>query len=133
MEEEYFFKTDQLVIWRPSGTLATEKLVKFIGFVNKNSEQKDPHFSRFVDLSQVSDISFKYEDLYPIATQRKQYYSTNLKQTVRMAILVNKPLAFGMARMYQMLSDDPHFEVHICETAEEASRFLDVDISLIVP
>jgi len=57
MYKEYFFKTDQLVIWRPSGILDSEKIYEFISFLNKSSEERDPHFDRFIDLSQSSGIS----------------------------------------------------------------------------
>ena len=44
-DKEYFFKTDQLVIWRPSGMLNTAKIQEFIRFLEENSEQRDPNFS----------------------------------------------------------------------------------------
>ena len=131
--KDYFFKTDQLAVWRPTGLLDIEKIRHFIEFLNENSNTKDPHFDRFIDLSQVTSVSVKYEDLAPIAAQRKEYYGAKMTQTVKMAFLAKKPLVFGMTRMYQTLSDDSHVEFQICETEEEVSRFLDVDISLILP
>ena len=133
MDKEYFFQSDQLTIWRPTGMLGTDKIYEFIRFLNESSERKTPYFNRFIDLSQISGISIAYQDLHPIAQQRKEYYSANIKQIVKMAILVNNPLSYGMARMYQMLSDEPHFEVNICENREEAAQFLEVDISVIIP
>jgi len=133
MDKEYFFKTDQLVIWRPSGILDTVKIHEFISFVNECSKQGDPHFCRFIDLTQISGISVSYQDLYPIAKQRIEYYDTTLKKKVRMAILVNNPLSYGMARMYEMLSENPYIDVNIYENADEAARFLEVDKSIISP
>jgi hypothetical protein len=133
MEKAYFFKTNQLVIWRPSGILTTNKITEFITFLDVSSEQRDPHFSRFIDLTQIAGISVNYQDLHPIASQRKNYHNIHIKQRVKMAFLVNNPLAYGMARMYQILSDDPHFDVTIYENIEEAAAFLGVDIGLIRP
>ena len=131
MDKEYFFKTDQLVIWRPSGILVSEKIYEFIRFLNKSSEGRDPHFDRFIDLSHSSGISVNYKDLQPVADQRKLYYSTILKQKVKMAVLANNPISFGMARMYQTISDDAHIEINIYDNFEDCSKFLKVDISLI--
>jgi hypothetical protein len=133
MDKEYFFKTEKLAIWRPTGMLDTAKIKEFIGFIDDNSEQRDPHFSRFIDLSQISGISVNYEDVVPIVQQRKSYSSTHIKRKVKMAFLVNNPISFGMARMYQMLYDDPHFEINIYENREQVAQFLELDISLIKP
>ena len=131
MEKEYLFKTDQLVIWRPLGILTTNKITEFITFLNVSSEQRDPHFNRFIDLTQIAGISVTYQDLHPIASQRKNYHNIHIKRRVKMAFLVNNPLAYGMARMYQTLSDDPYFNVNIYEDIEEVAAFLHVDIALI--
>ena len=131
--KEYFFKTDQLAIWRPIGLLDISKIKEFVTFIEKNSSEKEPHFSRFIDLSQISGVSVQYEDLYPIARQRKSFYQTNIKKKVKMAFLVTNPLSYGMARMYQTLSDEPTLEVIISESREEVSKFLGVDLSIISP
>jgi hypothetical protein len=133
MEKEYFFKTDQLVIWRPSGILDINKIYDFINFLNTQSEQRDPHFSRFIDLSQIAGISVKFQDLYPVTQQRKNYHRASLKQTVKMVFLATNPLSYGMVRMYQMLYDDPHFAINICENINEAANLLKVDVAVINP
>ena len=46
-----------------------------------------------------------------------------------MGFLVDNPLAFGMARMYQSVSDDKLMEVLISESLEEISGFLKCDKS----
>ena len=129
--KEYYFETDRLMIWRPHGILDTTKINEFIKFLEESSITRDPHFSRFIDLSQISGISVQYQDLYPIARQRKSYFRTNIKQTVKMAFLANDPFSYGMARMYQALSDEPTLDMHITESREEVSAFLGVDLSLI--
>ena len=133
MEKEYFFATDQLAIWRPIGTLNTKKILNFITFLNTYSEKHDPHFSRFIDLTKISGLSVEYKDLYPIAEQRKKYFNAKLKQKVKMVFLANNPVTYGMARMYQALTNNPHLEVQICKHIEEVSHFLEVNVSVINP
>ncbi len=131
MDKEYFFKTEQLAIWIPSGVLDTSKIRDFIDFLNSSSEVKEHQFDRFIDLTRISGISVKYQDLYPIANERKIYYQKSIVPGVKMAILVNNPLSFGMARMYQMLNDDANIEINIFETIEEVANFLQIDISIL--
>ena len=133
MSKEYFMKTDKLAIWRPKGVMNTKKILEFITFLNEQSQQKDPHFNRFIDLSYISGVSVRYEDLYPIAEQRKKYYFINVKQKVKMAFLVKNPFTFGMARMYMMLTKNPLLQVNILKKIEDVSDFLEIDVSLLSP
>jgi hypothetical protein len=131
--KEYYFESDRLMIWRPLGILDTSKINEFIKFIEESSLNRDPHFSRFIDLSQISGISVEYQDLYPIARQRKSYFRTNIKQRVKMAFLANDPFSYGMARMYQSLSDGPGLDVCISGNREEVSAFLGVGLDQISP
>lgn len=131
MSKEYYMKTDKLAVWRPRGILDTKKILEFITFLNEQSRQQDPHFSRFIDLSNISGVSVRYEDLYPIAEQRKTYYATNVKQKVKMACLAKNAFTYGMARMYMVLSRHPLLEFNILKNLKEVSNFLEVDISLL--
>ena len=129
--KEYYFETDRLIIWRPLGILDTSKINEFIKFLEESSSKRDPHFNRFIDLSQISGISVEYQDLYPIARQRKSYFKNKIRRKVKMVFLVKNPHSYGMARMYQTLSDEPTLDMHITESREEVSSFLGVDLSLI--
>lgn len=133
MDKEFFFKTDQLVIWRPTGVLDTNKIYHFIDYLNTTIKEREPHFSRFIDLSQISGISVKYNELSPIAEQRKKYYSSHLTQKTKMTFYVTNPLSLGMARMYQTLGDDVNLETTIYNDLNECARFLEVDISILSP
>ena len=42
MDKEYFFKTDQLIIWRPTGVLDSAKIYEFIRYMDATSEKRDP-------------------------------------------------------------------------------------------
>lgn len=109
--------------------LDSVKVADFIKYLDENSKTRDPHFIRFVDLTKISGISVNYQNLLPIAQARQKYYVNNFTRTVKMGFLVNNPLAFGMARMYQSLGDDKHMEVTISENPDEVSDFLEVDRS----
>lgn len=133
MKKEFFSATDQLVIWRPIGILKTEKILEFIKFLNSYGEKHDPHFNRFIDLTHISGISVQYKDLYPIAEQRKKYFTAKLTDKVKMVFLVDNPVTYGMARMYQTLTSNPQLNVIILKNIEEVSNFLGVPVSVISP
>ena len=50
-----------------------------------------------------------------------------------MAFYVTNPLSLGMARMYQILSDEINIETNIYDNVKECAVFLEVDISTITP
>ena len=131
-DKEYFFKSDHLVIWRPKGILDAAKIHEFIHFINESSKTRDPHFHRFFDLTKIAGISVKYDELHPIAKVRKVYYDTKLEHRVKMAFLVNNPISYGMARMYQGISDVKNVEFKIFESLEEVSEYLEVNVSMLV-
>ena len=129
MGPEYGFGVDNLATWRPLGTLDTAKITEFIRWLDEVSKQTDPLFSRFIDLTRIAGISIHYSDLAPLAESRNSYHETHSSRKVKMGFLVNNPLAYGMARMYQSLIGDDFIEAFVSESAEEVARFLNVDRS----
>ena len=131
MDKDFFQISDQLIIWRPKGILDIAKIYDFIKYLDEVSKERDPHFSRFIDLSQIDGISVNYNDLSPIAEQRRKYYDSTITQKIKMAFYITNPLSLGMARMYQTLVDESLIEINIYENLEDCSQFLDVDISIL--
>lgn len=131
MDDKCFFRTDQLVIWQPEGSMTLEKIEKFIDFLNSNSGKRDPHFDRFVDLSKISEIAVSYEQLSNIAFTRKTYSQHKLEKKVKMAFYVNNTILYGMTRMYQNLFDDKYYDIKIFKNLSEAALFLKVDTALL--
>jgi hypothetical protein len=127
MEKEYLFLSDKLVRWRPLGVLNTQKIFEFINYVDQSAEERDPHFDRYIDLSKVSGVSVMYDDLSPIAKARKTYYSSHISRKVKMAFFANNPLTFGMARMYQTLSEDENLDIRIFKSIDEVASYLQID------
>ena len=132
MDKEYFFRTDNLVIWRPKAILDQTKIIDFINFLDEQSSKKDSDFLRFIDLSKISDVTAKYEELYEIASQRKQLAEKNFDLKVKMGFYVTDTLSFGMARMYENLLDSQHYEISINYSLEKVADFLQVDVTLLM-
>jgi hypothetical protein len=127
MGKEFYFKSDDLVIWRPTGTLDVPKIVEFLKFLDQSAVNKDQHFHRFIDLTKVDGISVSYTSLSNIAAQRTTYATRTLSRSVRMAFLISNSFTFGMARMYESILADDHYDIAIFRTIEEVAQWLGVD------
>jgi len=131
MAKEYFFKTDNLLIWRPTGQIQIEKIQDFVKFLEESFTMNNPDFMRFIDLSHIEGISVNYEELYGIAADRRDYANKKFEDIVKLAFYVTNALSFGMARMYENMLDSEAFTIGIYYSLKEVADFLDVDISLL--
>jgi hypothetical protein len=127
MKEEYFFKTEDLMIWRPTGTMDLRKIIEFVNFLEDRIKAGKHNFKRFIDLSNIKDISVNHEDLYSVASGRRQFSAEKIESNVKLAFFVTNALSFGMARMYENMLDGAQFDIHIYYTLDEVASFLEVD------
>jgi hypothetical protein len=63
MTKEYFFKTENLLIWRPTGCIQVEQILNFVNFIEDYIATHSSDFMRFIDLSIIEGISVNYEEL----------------------------------------------------------------------
>lgn len=131
MENEYFFKTENLVIWRPVGILDRKKIIDFITFLDEQSLKIGSKFVRFIDLSKISDVTAEYEALHEIASHRKQLAEEKYDYKVKIGFYVTDALSFGMARMYENLLDSMHYDIGIFYSLEDVAEFLQVDTAFL--
>lgn len=131
MSKEYFFKTENLLIWRPAGALKIDNIQEFIEFLEEQLKVRDQNFARFIDLSRVETISVNHDELYGIATERRDYAETEVVETIKMAFYVTNSLSFGMARMYENLLDSRAYDIGIFYSLQQIADFLNVNIALL--
>lgn len=129
--KEFYFKTDDLVIWRPHNSIDLEKIKTFVNFLDQQNPVRGSQFMRFIDLTHTKNISVNSDDLYSIASLRRKYAARALREKVKVAFFVNNSFTFGMARMYENILDSTSYDIHIYYSLEEIAEFLDVDISLL--
>ncbi|HLJ90546.1 MAG TPA: hypothetical protein VKZ53_27300 [Candidatus Angelobacter sp.] len=86
----------------------------------RNDPAFDPDLDQIVDLSQLSSANLSYETLSKFSR-----YDDPFSGNSRRAIVAPSTFAFGMARMYQALVDDPKFAV--VKTMEQARQWLGLD------
>jgi len=131
MANEYFFRTENLLIWRPTGTIHVEQVQQFVKYIEDYIATHNSDFMRFIDLSLIKGISVNYEELYSIAAERRYHASKEVGGVVKMAFYVTNALSFGMARMYENLLDSTAYDIRIYYSIKEVSEFLNIDTSLL--
>lgn len=84
---------------------------------------------RFHDVRDINSVHLSFDDLWVIAQRRLEAYQS--WEATLSAFWVSTPLNYGVARMYQALTDGTPFKIEVLYKIEEVAEFLDVDKELI--
>jgi hypothetical protein len=76
---------------------------------------------RVTDLTALERIDVGFEEVFALAMQRAE---RKVAVPIRSALVANRPVQFGFARMFQMLNDNPRIQIRIFGNLEEARRWL---------
>jgi hypothetical protein len=76
---------------------------------------------RITDLTSVERIDVGFEEVFAVAQRRAERRVT---APIRSALVANRPVQFGFARMFQMLNDNPRIQIRIFGSLEEAQQWL---------
>ena len=76
---------------------------------------------RLTDLTAVERIDVGFEDVFALAQRRAQPV---VATPIKSALIANRPVQFGFARMFQMLNDNPRLQIRIFGNLEEAQQWL---------
>lgn len=76
---------------------------------------------RLTDLTALDRIDVGFEEVFALALQRAE---RRVSAPIRSALVANRPVQFGFARMFQMLNDNPRIQIRIFGSLEEAQRWL---------
>ena len=88
-----------------------------------NALGEDPDFGE--DLDQLMDLTGASKIEVTSAMVRDSFQASPFGSGSRRAIVASSDLAFGLARMFQILRDDHPDEIEVFRGIEEAGRFLD--------
>lgn len=99
-------------------------------WVEKLEEQEaGKTLNRFHDVRDINAVHLSFDDLWSIAQRRLESYESG-KETLSV-FWVSTPLNYGIARMYQALTDGTPFKIEVLYDIEEVADFLGVDKKLI--
>jgi hypothetical protein len=76
---------------------------------------------RLTDLTALDRIDVGFEEVFAWAARRAERKVT---QPIKSALVANRPLQFGFARMFQMLNDNPRIQIRVFGNLEEAQQWL---------
>ena len=76
---------------------------------------------RLTDLTALERIDVGFEEVFALAQRRAERKVT---APIRSALVANRPVQFGFARMFQMLNDNPRVQIRIFGSLEEGQQWL---------
>jgi hypothetical protein len=76
---------------------------------------------RITDLTPLERIDVGFEEVFAVAQRRGD---RKVAAPIKSALVANRPVQFGFARMFQMLNDNPRIQIRIFGNLEEAQQWL---------
>ncbi len=124
MAISYTIDTDRGIIWTiAAGRLTDEQLTE-----HKRALLRDPVFQ--ADMKEMSDVrAVETFDVTPDGIREFAEFDMNHKDHIgshQLALLVPTDFAFGMARMYEMFTEDSSTRVHVFRDETEARKWLGI-------
>ena len=84
-------------------------------------EEDGPPKDRLTDFTALERIDVGFEEVFALAMRRMQRQVT---APIKSALVANRPIQFGFARMFEMLNDNPRIQIRIFGNLEEAQQWL---------
>src|SRR6266850_7731984 len=122
MFDVYVIDSEALMVGRPNGILDAQTAERIVDFTKIKEEHLKAGFNRFCDLTRLDSINLSSEDLLQLAAQRRAFNPNDVH--VKSAFLATHPLAFAIARMYELLLHSPRIEVRVFKDLERAAEWL---------
>jgi hypothetical protein len=102
---------------QPSGAITRHCLGFALGEVIAAEDAMETILNRVTDLTQVESFDISFEALWSLVQLRR---TTVFKNAFKSAIVAERGIEVGFARMFQMLNDNPQIEIEVFGTAEAA-------------
>ena len=118
-----------LLVARPVGTFDRKTAEELIEFLEIREELTETGFNRFSDLTRLKGIQLTTEDVLQLAARRRSFNPNDIH--VKSAFLATDPLAFAIARMYELVLDSPRIEVTTWRDLQSAADWLGVQADLL--
>ena len=80
----------------------------------------EPHFDQLIDLKEVTELRLTVEDV------RQLSYGSPFREGSRRVIVVDRPEDFGLARVFQALTEAHGAELRVLYDLAEARRWLEL-------
>jgi hypothetical protein len=111
---------DGLIVVTLDGEITFEDLTSCARAIDA-IERHQPGLHRLVITTGVTGTPLSYNTMTAYAADRR---GLRLAQEVRVAIVANSPVTFGLARMFQALLNHPSASVAVFTSCDEATSWL---------
>ncbi len=115
-------KHRKLILTKVSGILTDDEL-----YHHKRSLMNDPQFEpgmrELSDVREIKELHVTSSGVWSMASIDKEH--AEKLQSFKLAIIASEDIVFGMARMYQSLTQPSLPQVNVFRNEEEAMKWLD--------
>lgn len=118
----------RLMIWGPRGVIDAEVAFAALHWLEA-MEPAFGAFNRLVDLSHVTEVHLRRDDIAAVAERRREQYAGEPVTTV---FLAGEALGYGIARMYERLMSGSSIRVEVVALLTSAARILDVPADVLL-
>ena len=125
----YSIPREALLVARPVGIFDIKSAESLIDFIEIKEELTETGFNRFTDLTRLKEIHLTSADVLRLAARRRAFNPNNIR--VKSAFLATDPMAFMIARMYELVLDSPRIEVATWRDLQSAANWLGVRADLL--
>jgi hypothetical protein len=84
-------------------------------------EDEGPPKDRLTDFTALDRIDVGFEEVFALAMRRAL---REVAAPIKSALIANRPVQFGFARMFEMLNDNPRIQIRIFGSREEGEQWL---------
>jgi len=120
---------NNLICAKITGELNSSLAYEWVEKLEEQEATTSETLHRFYDVRDINAVHLSFDDLWGIAQRRLDAYQSG--EPNLSAFWVSTPLNYGVARMYQALTDGTPFKNEVFYKLEEVADFLDVDIKLL--
>ena len=120
---------DNIICGKITGELNAALANEWIEKLEEQEASTNITLHRFYDVRDINAVHLSFDDLWGIAQRRMDAYKAGDENLS--AFWVSTPLNYGVARMYQALTDGTPFKIEVLYNLEEVADFLGVDIKIL--
>ena len=123
-----FHRECKLFTWHPRGEFDDALADEIVGLIESEEQFHETPFSRYTDLSQLTNIRLKIGHVFQIAERRRE-----VPLPVKSAIFADSTVGFGIARMYESLMEGAPIHVRAFRERTDAAQWLGVPVDVLQP
>lgn len=116
---------ENIICDKVSGELDAGLANIWVDKLEQHEGQSDKPLNRFHDVRDINAVHLSFDDLWEIAQRRLSSYKEGHETLA--AFWVSTPLNYGVARMYQSLTDGTPFKIEVFYNIDEVADYLGVE------